>query len=160
MVEINGIKYRSVEEKPSIKFGKTAAMISAMLAITNAYENPVTHIERPNVNIVEEYKLILQKKSKLSRSQREWVIGQFKRNYTPIKIARAAIKKEDQIYIGTSHSEIIKANPWKLKNCRQGFLTDTGEFVDRKEAAVIAFNAGQIKEKKYALHSEDLNLKS
>jgi hypothetical protein len=158
MIEINGVKYRSVEHEP-MKFGKTMSMVLAMATIAGAYENPVTHVERPNVNIVEEYKLILQKKSKLSRSQRGWVISQFKRNYSPIKIVRAVIKKGDEIYLGDSHSEIIKANPWKLKNCEQGFLTDTGEFVGRKEAAEIAFNSGQIKEKKDQLYSEDLNLK-
>ncbi|MDD5013583.1 MAG: hypothetical protein PHW73_00590 [Atribacterota bacterium] len=157
MIDINGIKYRSREKKP-LKLGKTTSMILAMADFSCAYENTFTHVERPHVNIIEEYKLILQKKSKLPRSQREWVIGQFKRNYTPIKIARAAIRKEDEIYLGASHGEIIKAHPWKLKNCEQGFLTDTGEFVDRKEAAVIAFNAGQIKEKKDILYSENLIL--
>jgi len=38
----------------------------------------------------------------------------------------------------------------------QGFLTNLNRFVDRKEGAEIAFNAGQTKEKKETLYSEDL----
>lgn len=39
---------------------------------------------------------------------------------------------------------------------RQGFLTNTGRFVDRTEAAKIAHTAGQIAEPKPWLFSEDL----
>lgn len=38
----------------------------------------------------------------------------------------------------------------------QGFLTSLNRFVDRKEAAGIAFKARQIKEKKDKLFSEDI----
>ncbi len=38
----------------------------------------------------------------------------------------------------------------------QGFLTSTGRFVDREEAAELAFDAGQIKERIKTLYSEDL----
>jgi hypothetical protein len=38
----------------------------------------------------------------------------------------------------------------------QGFLTSDNRFVDREEGAVIAFNAGQVKEQKKRLFSEDL----
>lgn len=38
----------------------------------------------------------------------------------------------------------------------QGFLTNKNRFVDRKEAAIIAFNANQIDEQKQTLYSEDL----
>jgi hypothetical protein len=38
----------------------------------------------------------------------------------------------------------------------QGFLTSDNRFVNREEGAVIAFNAGQIKEQKKRLFSEDL----
>jgi hypothetical protein len=38
----------------------------------------------------------------------------------------------------------------------QGFLTSDNRFVDREEGAVIALNAGQIKEQKKRLFSEDL----
>lgn len=38
----------------------------------------------------------------------------------------------------------------------QGFLTNKNRFVGRKEAAIIAFDANQIKEEKETLYSEDL----
>jgi hypothetical protein len=38
----------------------------------------------------------------------------------------------------------------------QGFLTSDNRFVGREEAALIAFEAGQTKEKKIILYSEDL----
>ncbi len=46
----------------------------------------------------------------------------------------------------------------KLNNVKeiQGFMTSDNNFVDRKEAAQIAFQAGQIDEMKSKLFSEDL----
>lgn len=38
----------------------------------------------------------------------------------------------------------------------QGFLTNKNRFVDREEAAIIAANAQQIRERKETLFSEDL----
>lgn len=38
----------------------------------------------------------------------------------------------------------------------QGFLTNTNRFVDRKEGAMIAMIAGQVKDQKITLYSEDL----
>jgi len=38
----------------------------------------------------------------------------------------------------------------------QGFLTNTNRFVSREDAAIIAFEANQIKEPKERLFSEDL----
>lgn len=38
----------------------------------------------------------------------------------------------------------------------QGFLTSRNRFVDREEAAIIAFDANQINEEKQTLYSEDL----
>lgn len=38
----------------------------------------------------------------------------------------------------------------------QGFLTNLDRFVDRKDAAIIAYNSGQISKSKITLYSEDL----
>lgn len=38
----------------------------------------------------------------------------------------------------------------------QGFLTNTNRFVNREEAGIIAFEAGQTEELKKTLYSEDL----
>jgi len=43
-----------------------------------------------------------------------------------------------------------------MRTERQGFLTNEDRFVEREEAAQIAFEAGQIKQHKIVLYSEDL----
>lgn len=43
-----------------------------------------------------------------------------------------------------------------MRTERQGFLTNTDRFVEREEAAQIAFEAGQIAQHKIVLFSEDL----
>lgn len=52
----------------------------------------------------------------------------------------------------------IKGENWKRNTTKeiQGFITNTYRFVDRQEASIIALNAGQIKEIKKTLFSEDL----
>lgn len=64
------------------------------------------------------------------------------------------------IYIGKRHNDAIRkaveATGIKPITGEQGFVTNTGRFVSRKEAAEIAFKAGQIKEPKDALFSEDV----
>jgi len=75
-------------------------------------------------------------------------------------IQKAAIRKNNKIYIGENHSKIIsKAKFGSLKGGEQGFLTNTGRFVDRKTAAKLAYISGQITERKSLLYSEDLFLK-
>lgn len=47
---------------------------------------------------------------------------------------------------------------WPIKDSDiiQGFVTSSGRFVDREEAAIIAFNAGQITDKVDTLFSENI----
>lgn len=76
------------------------------------------------------------------------------------KVAIAAVSYEDKIYTGARHVD-IKANilgecgryPF---GCTEGFLTNTDRFVERKEAAEIAFKAGQTRSKLNFLYSEDI----
>lgn len=75
-----------------------------------------------------------------------------------MKIKCAAIRDEKgQIYEGRDHpvcfQKIREAEPNGLE---QGFVTDTGEFVDRFKAAEIAYKAGQTKKLESLLFSEDL----
>ncbi len=62
------------------------------------------------------------------------------------EISHAAIFRMDNcIVFGKDHSQCIKRSPYgTCKNKGQGFLTNTMRFVNRKEAASIAFKAGQI----------------
>jgi hypothetical protein len=55
-----------------------------------------------------------------------------------------------------SHSEVEVAKDIKKKNVKEGFLTNTGEFVGRKKAAKIAEQAGELKKPVKKLHSTDL----
>lgn len=49
-----------------------------------------------------------------------------------------------------------RSKPIEVGEIVQGFLTNKNRFVDRKEGGEIAFAAGQIKELKRHLFSEDL----
>lgn len=79
-----------------------------------------------------------------------------------MKIKEAAIMHEGKIWTGRRHSDVFKkiieecgrlAAPVKGE---QGFVTECGKFVSRKEAAEIAFKAGQVPELYPILMSEDL----
>ena len=80
-----------------------------------------------------------------------------------MKIKRAAIRIGNTIFTGFDHGECFNQIPQELhnQNVEQGFVTDSNEFVDRKEAMIIARQANQITyddgEKK-TLISEDLHL--
>lgn len=75
-IEINGLKYRQKEtKKPSKNFVKLVSMAK----IFGGLKLPNSNIE--GVNIVEEFRLIQEKKSKLSRTQRDSIIYQFNRHY-------------------------------------------------------------------------------
>ena len=70
----------------------------------------------------------------------------------------AAIKKDGEVYTGKRHGDIFKNyKPFGgLNNGIQGFITNKNRFVDRWEAAKIAYHSGQIKEQKKILFSEDI----
>ena len=60
-------------------------------------------------------------------------------------IKAAACRTDDgTIYEGKDHSACIKQMAVKCLKGMQGFTTTEGKFVDRFEAAKIAFEAGQI----------------
>jgi hypothetical protein len=75
-------------------------------------------------------------------------------------IKKAAILFEGAVFSGKRHSDIInkiakEKNIFPVKGI-QGFLTENDEFVNREEAARIAFDSGQLKVLKRKLCSEDL----
>ena len=89
-IEINGIKY-SKNEKPIQKTSKgistllsMALMIGAGLEFAargNLGTSKVRQSQMSEQNLIEEYGLIQQKKSKLSSKQREWVVYKFGLQY-------------------------------------------------------------------------------
>lgn len=75
-------------------------------------------------------------------------------------IEQAAVWSNGVIYKGKRHKDIFMSAPKHLsikKGCIEGFVTTSGMFLDRKEAADLAFRMGQIKEPKDKLKSEDLH---
>lgn len=74
-------------------------------------------------------------------------------------IEQAAIWNNGIIYKGRRHKDILMSVPQHLnirKGGIEGFVTTQGIFVDRKEAAALAFEFGQITEQKEKLKSEDI----
>lgn len=78
-----------------------------------------------------------------------------------MKIKCAAIKDvSGKVFTGKNHAvcyQLMKDSGIECgRNCVQGFVTECGKFVDRYEAAEIAFKAGQTKKLESPLFSEDL----
>ena len=73
------------------------------------------------------------------------------------EIYREPHREVFRMALGWRHADII----YKYGDCIDqddlgGFMTSKGRYVDRKEAAEIAYNAGQTEEKKSFLYSEDI----
>jgi hypothetical protein len=82
--ELNGKLYVKKEQSRPI-FSRKMGMLMAMAQISSGLMyGGSNEPERPKVNLIEEYGLIEQKKSKLSKSQRDWVVSQFKKYYQEI----------------------------------------------------------------------------
>lgn len=76
-------------------------------------------------------------------------------------IKSPAIRHQDKTFVGLCHANIMirmvrEGSFDETLDFVEGFVTETGEFVNRSEAAVIAFNCGQIQNKKYNLFSVDI----
>lgn len=87
IVLINGVQYQKNEPKQKPKPSRARGMMMqmAMMAYSGYVGGSSYNRQRPTVDIVKEYELIQQKKSKLSRSDREWVIRTFESNYTKME---------------------------------------------------------------------------
>ena len=76
-------------------------------------------------------------------------------------IACAAIKKGDKVYLGHRHNNIIedqhyKGVSFKTEDCVQGFITGEGEFLNRQEAALHAFECKQLLKNVGTMYSEHI----
>lgn len=80
-IEIEGVKYRlrpSHKESNARRAG--IAAIAAAMASVGVYGKP-QHKDMPDYNLFDEVKLIIQKKSKLTRSEREHVMKEFNKHF-------------------------------------------------------------------------------
>jgi len=78
-IVIDGKTYAPRDKRQSSKYGKSMSMligISMMMGADLGLGGGGVK-ERPKVNIVSEFELIQQKKSQLSRNNRDWVVSRF-----------------------------------------------------------------------------------
>jgi len=77
-------------------------------------------------------------------------------------ITQAAIKHNDQVHVGKNHGDIMyrmiteRNFNYDKPLYTEGFVNDTGTFLNRSQAAEEAFKCGQIPAKKLSLFSYDL----
>lgn len=73
-------------------------------------------------------------------------------------IKTAAIRQNGKLFTGKRHHLIIgRILDTELSYTgEQGFITTSGEFLTREEAAVYAYKKGQIKKKTKVLYSDDI----
>ena len=86
-IEINGKKYQKIERKEKQYSGSMPKMMMMAMMFMSMHTmlNGSRSKETPKVDIVKEFELIQQKKSKLSKSQRDWVENQFLNNFREIQ---------------------------------------------------------------------------
>ena len=75
---INGIEYEE-RHKPTATSARYAPYLMMMMAMYGGLKTK--HKGMPDYNLIEEFELIQNKKSKLSRAQREHVIKHFNRTF-------------------------------------------------------------------------------
>jgi hypothetical protein len=85
-IEINGLKYQLKEQNKTqiTRFSRVSTMLIGRAMMFGGQGNVGTsrkQRERPKVNLVSEFELIQNKKSKLSKNDRDWVEFQFHRNF-------------------------------------------------------------------------------
>ena len=93
--EINGKTYEKIVKDPQQKKSHGSSRMMSMLmpymmmASMMYGGGSAKEKSRPDVDIVEEFALIQQKKSKLSKSERDWVEKMFHKNFKEVQICQA-----------------------------------------------------------------------
>mgnify|MGYP007059442442 CR=1 FL=1 len=80
-IEIEGIKYRMRNPQPH-SYNSTIAKLMMMATYFGGMGKPPK--KRPEIDIIEEFRLIQKKESKLSRNDRDWVLNEFERHFEKI----------------------------------------------------------------------------
>jgi hypothetical protein len=86
-IEINGKKYIEIERPQEKKYSKSFSKLYMMAMIFGGMcgnSGNTINKETPKVDIIKEFELIQQKKSKLSKSNRDWVENQFLNKFREI----------------------------------------------------------------------------
>lgn len=82
-ITINGKTYKKKEQPKQSKSSSKLLMMAAAMGAMDSYGHSYSR-ERPYVNLEVEFELIQNKQSKLSRSDREWVVASFNRLYKEV----------------------------------------------------------------------------
>ena len=86
-IDINGVTYQKIEhQQPTKRPSKSIVMLHAMAMAFGGQGMLGTSKKTqsaPSVNLVAEFRLIQDKKSNLSRSEREYVVREFNKHYKP-----------------------------------------------------------------------------
>lgn len=93
-----------------------------------------------------------------SSDKKEWILCSAIQRKTPRQCSPYWEGTNDicNIELGMRHHDIFHRFPNELNETEQGFYTSKGRYVNRKEAAEIAYAAGQIDTPVSRLYSEDL----
>jgi len=94
-------------------------------------------------------------------NSKEYILCAAIKRIQPNPCNKLYVEKYQDIYsieLGWRHMDILHRFPGQVhKNpFESGFFTSHGRYVDRKEAARIAFECGQTNELKETLYSEDI----
>ena len=78
-LEINGIMYTEIKKQPKKQMSSSMARVVMMATMFGGIGgNEVSKTpNRPSVDLIKEFELVQQKKSKLSRNNRDWIVFEF-----------------------------------------------------------------------------------
>jgi hypothetical protein len=80
-LEINGVKYVKVEKEPRKQMSSSVAKVIMLASMFGVFGGKTKQVD---INIIEEFELIQQKKSKLSSKDRDWVNYKFNKEYKKV----------------------------------------------------------------------------
>jgi hypothetical protein len=117
-IEINGIKYQEIKRepyKPSKAVSRVMTM-AMMIGGLDCFSGGSTPKTRHSIDLVKEYELIQQKKSNLTKRQRDQIEWRFNRQYERVE--------EDYTEVYMSKDEAIEAMINGAKVTHQHFSPD------------------------------------
>ena len=92
-IKINGLIYESkkIDVKETDKVSKMSTMLLGIASYmfigqSRLGSSKMQKSSEPKVNLIDEFRLIQNKQSKLSRKDRNWVIFQFNRNFKLVEL--------------------------------------------------------------------------
>lgn len=84
-LEINGVKYQQIPKESNSNTNHAMSMLMiSIISMGFPMLGGSRGSTKPSVNIVEEFELIQNKKSNLSKSERDWVVSQFNMRFARV----------------------------------------------------------------------------